>query len=701
MENKKSLVIVESPTKAKTINRYLGKEYEVASSMGHLIDLPKSRLAVDVENGFKPDYITIRGRGKILKELRKLALRSKKIFLAADSDREGEAISFHIGNALQRSSPKADIKRVVFNEITENAIKEAIKKPRNINLDLVKTQKARRVLDRLVGYNLSPLLWEKIKRGLSAGRVQSVALKVICEREDEIRKFVIKEYWTIEADFKVGKKTFAAKLIKYNGKKVEINSETEAFEILEKLRNEKFIVESYDERKRIKRSPAPFNTSKLQQAAGSKLGYTSRRTMKIAQQLYEGVNINKDPVGLITYMRTDSVRIASHAQNEAKKYIIENYDGKYLPDKPNIYKNKSNSQDAHESIRPSSVYRTPESIKSFLKKDQFNLYKLIWEQFLASQMVSAVYKQIRIDIKADGFIFRANGQKLEFDGFLKVLKGGKEENEKMLPPLEAGNLLKPISLRKEVHYTEPPPRFTDSTLVKFLEESGIGRPSTYAPIISTLIDRYYIERENKQFKPTLLGTVTNSLLVKNFPELLSIEFTSNLESKLDEIALGKADWVNVLDSFYHPFIKSVEIARKRLEKIKGITDEETDYICEKCGKKMVKKLGRYGFFLACSGFPECRNTKPIPLGNCPITDCDGNIVKKKSKRGRVFYGCDRYPECDFVTWNKPSSKSCPRCSSIMIEKSIKGNKYLVCLNEQCEYREPVDKTKMDKVLIPM
>jgi len=699
VENKKSLVIVESPTKAKTINRYLGKGYNVTSSMGHLIDLPKSRLAVDVKNGFEPDYITIRGRGKILNELKRLASKSEKIFLAADSDREGEAISFHIGNVLKKTNPKADIKRIVFNEITKDAISEAIKDPRDINIDLVNTQKARRILDRLVGYNLSPLLWEKIKRGLSAGRVQSVALRVICEREDEIDHFVPKEYWTIDADFNLGGQSIKARLIKFDGKKPEIRSEAIAFEILKRIKDKDFIVELVDEKERIKNPPAPFTTSKLQQAAGSKLGFTSRKTMRIAQQLYEGIALSKGHVGLITYMRTDSVRISKQATDEVRNFITENYSSSHLPDKPNVFKNRSGSQDAHEAIRPSSAYRTPESIKQYLKRDQFRLYKLIWEDFVASQMAPAVYKQMRIDIKANGALFRANGQKLLFDGFLKVLKSSEETDRKKLPSLKPGEVLKPDSLNKEEHHTEPPPRFTDSSLVKFLEESGIGRPSTYAPIISTLIDRYYIVRENRQTRPTLLGKVTNDLLVKNFPRLLSIEFTSSMESKLDKIALGKLDWVKLLDNFYSPFIKSVEDAREKLEKIEGITEEETDYICEKCGRKMVKKLGRYGFFLACSGFPECRNTKPIPLGKCPKPDCDGSIVKKKGKRGRPFYGCNRYPECDFVTWSEPVPKACPGCESIMIEKNINGKKYLVCLNEECGYKELVEKGNIEKVII--
>ncbi len=693
MENKKSLVVVESPTKAKTINKYLGKEYVVKSSMGHLIDLPKSRMAVDVDNDFKPDYITIRGRGKILNELKKEAWRSKKVYLAADSDREGEAISYHIKNAIKKGSPNTDVKRIVFNEITEAAIKEAIVNPRGIDMSLVNAQKARRVLDRLVGYSLSPLLWEKIKKGLSAGRVQSVALKVICEREAEIESFIPMEFWTIEGVFKKGRRKFIAKLIRFNGKKVEIGSEGEAEEILERLKSEPFVVIDVEEKERKRRPSAPFTTSKLQQVASSKLNFASRKTMIVAQQLYEGITIAEGPVGLITYMRTDSVRISQQAMDEARRFINENYSEQYIPAKPNIYKNKSSAQDAHEAVRPTSVYRTPEMVKPFLTKDQFRLYRLIWERFLTSRMSPAVLKQIRVDIESDGGILRANGQKVLFDGYLKISESDESDRNKLLPDLAAGEVLVPAELNKEVHFTEPSPRFSDASLVKFLEESGIGRPSTYAPIITTLISRYYIEREGRQFKPTFLGRLTNDLLVKNFSELLDVEFTANMEEKLDEIADGKLKWVDLLKDFYFPFIESVEDAKKRLASFKGIIDEETDYICEKCGRKMIKKLGRFGYFLACPGFPECRNAKPLPLGKCPRTGCDGFVVERKTKRKRTFYGCSSYPECDFMIWDRPAEKSCPDCGGIMVDKKIDNEKYLVCFNEDCGYKEPLVEKK--------
>jgi DNA topoisomerase-1 len=699
MGTNKSLVIVESPTKAKTINKYLGKDYSVKSSMGHLIDLPKSRLAVDVGNNFKPDYITIRGRGKILGELKKEAQRSDHIYLAADADREGEAISYHIKNALEKANPDAEIKRIVFNEITEGAIRESIEHSRNIDMSLVDAQRARRILDRIVGYSLSPLLWEKIKKGLSAGRVQSVALRVICEREREIDDFVPKEFWTIEAEFKKEKKSFRAKLVSIDGQKVSIGSEKEADAILDRIRNERFIVQGIEESERRRKPLAPFTTSKMQQAAGSRLGFPARKTMMIAQQLYEGIDLEKGPVGLITYMRTDSTRVALQAQEEARSYIREHFSEKYLPSKPNIFRNKGDAQDAHECVRPTSVLRTPEKMKQFLSREQLRLYTLIWEQFVSSQMAAAVFKQVKVDIKADGGIFRANGQKVLFDGFLKVYRGNGSEKEKMLPPLKEGEQLEPESVDKEVHYTEPPPRFTDATLVRFLEESGIGRPSTYAPIITTVIARYYIVREKRQFKPTFLGELTNNLLVRSFPELLNIQFTSNMEARLDEVAEGRLDWVQLLREFYHPFIDSVEEAQKKLESFKGITDEETDLTCSKCGRPMIKKLGKYGYFLACSGFPDCRNTMPLPYGKCPREDCDGFVVERKTKRRRSFFGCSRYPECDFMTWDKPAPEPCPQCGSIMVEKAVDGVRKLTCLRGSCGHTITREDGKREMVLV--
>jgi DNA topoisomerase-1 len=699
MDTKKSLVIVESPTKAKTINKYLGKGYVVKSSMGHLVDLPKSRLAVDVDDDFRPDYITIRGRGKILTDLKKEAARSRKVYLAADSDREGEAISYHIKNALRKNTTEERIKRIVFNEITERAIREAIKHPRDIDTALVNAQKARRILDRLVGYSLSPLLWEKIKKGLSAGRVQSVALRSICEREDEIERFVPREYWTIDARFRKEERDFAARLVRWRGKKAEIGSEEEANEILRSVENERFLVSSVEERDRKRRPPAPFTTSKLQQAAGSRLGYPSRKTMLIAQQLYEGIGLKEGPVGLITYMRTDSVRVASVAQEEARSYIAEHFSPKFVPERPNVYKSRGSAQDAHEAIRPTLVNRTPDSVKAYLSRDQLRLYRLIWNQFVASQMSPAVMKQVSVDITADGGMFRANGQSVLFEGFLKVLKPEEKLEERVLPPLAVGEELKPLSVDKEVHFTEPPPRFTDATLVKFLEDSGIGRPSTYAPIISTLLSRFYIERRERQFIPTFLGRLTNDLLVKTFPDLLNVEFTSNMEKRLDEIAEGRLEWVELLRDFYEPFIDMVEDAKKNMENLKGITDEETGFTCEKCGRKMLKKLGKYGYFLACSGFPDCRNTKPLPLGKCPRNGCDGYVVQRSTKKKKKFYGCTNYPNCDFMTWDTPAVKNCPKCGSIMLQKSVSGEKLLVCQRTGCEHTEPVEPELPQKLML--
>lgn len=697
-KDKKSLVIVESPTKAKTIKGYLGRNFVVKSSMGHLIDLPKSRMAVNIEKNFEPEFITIRGRGKVLKELKQEAKKSKDVYLAADSDREGEAISYHIKNAIEKDNPKADIKRIVFNEITEKAIKEAIKNPRDIDENLVNAQKARRVLDRIVGYTLSPLLWEKIKKGLSAGRVQSVALKVICEREEEIEKFIPEEYWTIDALFSKEGKKFSARLVQLNGKKASIKTKEEAEDLVARLRDEDFIVSSVVESTKKRRALPPFTTSKLQQAAGNRLGFPSRKTMMIAQQLYEGISIGGKAVGLITYMRTDSVRVSSQAQEEAKSFISEFYGNDYIPEKDRVYSNKKGSQDAHEAIRPTLVYRTPESLKPYLTRDQYRLYRLIWERFVASQMRDALVKQMRVEIKAGDALFRMTGQVLLFDGFLKVAGVPENEDDKKLPHLNKGEKLIPIDIVKEQHHTEPPPRFTDATLVKFLEESGIGRPSTYAPIITTLINRYYIERKNKQFRPTFLGKLTNDLLKQHFSELLDINFTSQMEEKLDQIAEGKLEWAKLLKDFYKPFMDIVEKAQKELASYKGITDEETDYICDKCGSKMVKKLGKYGYFLACSAFPDCRNTMPLPYGKCPVKGCEGYIVERKTKRRRSFYGCTNYPDCDFMIWEKPASKACPKCGTIMLEKKIDGEKYLVCLNEECGYKEPLEKEKKEALV---
>ncbi len=661
----KTLVIVESPTKAKTINKYLGRNYEVISSMGHIIDLPKSRMAVDVEKDFEPDYITVRGRGKILKELRERAKQSKEVLLASDEDREGEAIAFHIKNALEKSNPDLKVKRIVFNEITKDAILKAVSQPGKIDMKKVDAQKARRVLDRLVGYNISPILWKKVKKGLSAGRVQSVALKLICEREEEIENFVPKEYWKIDAEFLDNKKKkFVAHLHKYGTGKLEINNKKEVDKILKELEKEDFILKSITEKDRKKRPVPPFTTSKMQQEAANKLNFTSDKTMKVAQSLYEGIEIGKEAAGLITYMRTDSTRISEGALKDVRTFIGSKYGDKYLPDKANYYKNKKNTQDAHEAIRPTDVLREPKIIKQYLNNDQYKLYNLIWEKFVSSQMEDAKYHNVVMDITAGKSTFRISASKLTFDGFLKVYKSTDVDDDFgiALPDIKKGDKVKLKKFIPTQHFTEPPPRYTDASIVKKLEESGIGRPSTYAPIITTLFKRYYVTRNKKQLEPTELGILTNMLLSKHFQNIMDVNFTAEIENKLDKVEEDEMEWVNVLKEFYGGFIETVNQANEKIESMKNLLDKETDEICEKCGRNMVKKLGRFGYFLACPGFPDCKNTKPIPLGKCPMKGCDGDVVTAVAKKGRkkTFYRCSKYPDCKFSSWGKPGTKAFER-----------------------------------------
>ncbi len=688
-KKKKALVIVESPAKAKTINRYLGKNYTVESSKGHLIDLPKSRLAVDVDNDFKPEYKIIYGRTKILKDLQKNARKAESVYLATDPDREGEAISWHLANALKESN--ANIQRITFNEITKTAVQDALKHPSEIDKARVDAQQARRILDRLVGYNLSPLLWKKVKSGLSAGRVQSVALRIICEREEAINAFVPIEYWSLEAQLKVHDHEFRAKLSKIHGEKVDekrdLPNEAAVLDIINTLNGATYTVTNVVEKER-KRSPlSPYITSKLQQDGMNMLGFPARKTMYIAQRLYEGVEVpGEGPVGLITYMRTDSTRVNDSALQELRNYIKEEYGDVYLPEKPRTFKMKKSAQDAHEAIRPTSVLRTPDKIRDSLDKNQYKLYKLIWERFVASQMAEAKYKQTSVEITAHDMIFSVSGSVPQFAGFTKVFDADvKKKSEKKtkikLPRMDINDTCDLCSLEKEQHFTQPPPRFTDASLVKMLEESGIGRPSTYAPTLTTLVSRYYVQRKKKTLIPTELGGIVKKLLVENFPNLVSVDFTVKMEAQLDEIAAENQDWVSMVRDFYKPFIVSVEKAQKYLEKVDYVSTEETDYVCEKCGKKMLKRMGRYGYFLGCSGFPECRNTKPLPLGECPKCE-NGQIIAKKTKKGRVFYGCTNYPECDFVTWNEIiKDRHCPRCNSSMakvIENKIEMEKCLKC-----------------------
>lgn len=694
---KKKLVIVESPAKAKTINRYLGADYIVKSSMGHLIDLPKSRIAIDVDNGFEPEYITIRGRAKILNELKREAKKSEEVLLAADDDREGESIAWHIGNKIRGANSSVPIKRIVFHEITKDALNEAIEKPRDIDIAKVNAQKARRVLDRLIGYNLSPLLWEKIKGRLSAGRVQNVALLIICNREGEIEAFVPVEYWTFEVFLKHKNKEFAAELQKYKGEKPELKNKKDVDEIINHLKDKTYKVSSIDVRDRLRNPVAPYTTSKLQQAASTSLGYNSSKTMQIAQGLYEGVSIAGESTGLITYMRTDSVRISPVAQEQAREFIKKEYGENYLPAEAPSYSVKKNAQDAHEAIRPTNVFLTPDSVKEYLKNDQYKLYKLIWERFVSSQMLPAKMKNTRAIIVAGDCEFSVSSSKIEFDGYLKVLtidKGDKEKAAKM-PNLSKDEICEFIENNPQQHFTTPPPRYNDASLVKVLEEEGIGRPSTYAPIIRTIISRHYVQRKGKQLVPTELGKLVNELISENFPELVNIKFTADMESKLDKIEDDNIEWNKMLKEFYPHFLDTLKTASENIHNMKDFFDEETDFVCEKCGRKMIKKLGKYGYFIACSGFPECKNAKGISFGVCP--KCQGDITLKRSKRGREFYGCSNYPKCDFVSWDKPIQTPCPKCNGLMVERQIKNKGlFKVCIKEDCGYLEEMSEEEKEE-----
>lgn len=691
-----SLVIVESPAKAKTIGKYLGSKYIVKASMGHVRDLPKSQTGVDVENDFNPKYITIRGKGSVLKELKDASKKVKNIYLAADPDREGEAIAWHLAHVLDVDASKEC--RVVFNEITKQAVKDAFKTPRKINMDLVNAQQARRILDRLVGYKISPLLWKKVKKGLSAGRVQSVAVKIILDRENEISAFVPEEYWSITATLKINNSEFEAKFHKYRGEKLELTNEQQVNEILKALEGAEFKVGDVKEKERLRHPAAPFTTSSLQQEAARKLNFRAAKTMSVAQQLYEGVDLGKEgTVGLITYMRTDSTRIAASAQEEAKEYIVDKFGEAYAPETPRQFSKKAaGAQDAHEAVRPTSALRDPESVKSFMSRDQFRLYKLIWERFMASQMASAVLDTMSVDIPAGEVTFRAVGSKIRFPGFMKVYVEGNDdgttEDNKFLPPLQVGDVLTKQTIEPKQHFTQPPPRFTEARLVKTLEELGIGRPSTYAPTLETIQKRGYVAIEDKKFIPTELGELVIEQMEQFFPEILNVEFTAHMEEDLDHVEEGSEDWVRVLSEFYESFEKRLEVAEKEMKEIE-IEDEVSDEICDKCGRPMVYKLGRFGKFLACSGFPECRNTKPIikDIGvTCPKCK-EGHVVERRSKKGRVFYGCDRYPECDFVSWDRPSPIPCPKCGSLLVEKRNKQGGKLQCT--ACDFVQPIEENE--------
>lgn len=690
----KYLVIVESPAKAKTIEKYLGRNYKVVASVGHIRDLPKSKMGIDIENNYDPQYINIRGKGPVIKELKKYAKKAEKVYLAADPDREGEAIAWHLAHILELDLE--DNNRVVFNEITKDAVKQAFKEPRKINVDLVDAQQARRILDRLVGYSISPLLWKKVKKGLSAGRVQSIALKMIIDREEEIRKFEPEEYWSITGNFVKGKTKFKGNFYGIDGKKLKLNNAEDVKAVTEKLTSRDYDITKVTKKER-KRNPAvPFTTSSMQQEAARKLNFRTRKTMMVAQQLYEGIKLGKGQgtVGLITYMRTDSTRLSDTAKEDAYNFIVETYGKEYTAGEVKKQKNPQGAQDAHEAIRPSSVLRTPESIKEFLDKDQFKLYSLIWSRMVASQMAPAVLDTMRVDIEQNGVKFVANGSKIKFPGFTKVyIEGkddGKEEKENILPDLKEGENVKSADIEPKQHFTQPPARFSEATLIKTLEENGVGRPSTYAPTLETIQRRYYVKLNARRFEPTELGEIVNTLVSEFFPQIIDVNFTAEMEKDLDKIAISQEKWVDVVDRFYKPFAKELEVAEKEIEKVQ-LKDEPAGFDCELCGNPMLIKLGKYGKFYACSNFPECRNTKAIvkKIGvTCP-TCKKGDVIEKKTKKNRIFFGCDRYPECEFTSWDRPIGRDCPKCSNYLVQKKVRGGQQILC--SECDYKEDVQK----------
>ncbi len=681
---KKNLVIVESPSKAKTIGKFLGSRYKVIASVGHVRDLPKSKLGIDLENDFEPQYISIRGKGDIIKELKKEAKNAAKIFLATDPDREGEAISWHLAFLLGIEPEKPC--RIVFNEITKKAVQTAIKNPRPIDIRLVDAQQARRVLDRLVGYQISPLLWRKVRRGLSAGRVQSAALKIICDRENEINAFEPEEYWNISATFKKGRK-FVAKLAEYKGKKISVSDKAQADKILAELEGNDYTVNKIEEKERSRKPYAPFTTSSMQQEASTKLGFSTKKTMMVAQQLYEGVEIKgKGTIGLVSYIRTDSVRISDEAKAAAKEYITETFGSEYY--RNNVYSNKKKDvQDAHEAIRPSYADLTPDEIKASLTKEQYSLYKLIWSRFLASQMAPAKFMNVAATIANGDYNFRATGSKIEFEGYLKVYSNSKDDDaNKLLPALEVGEVLTVQKLDAEQNFTQPPARFSEATLVKDLEEKDIGRPSTYAPIIATIMERKYVKKEKRMLVPTELGFIVTQMMEDYFKEIVDTGFTADMEDKLDDVEVKDVDWKDIIRDYYKILEKELEIADKEIEKVE-FEVELTGEICEICGKPMAVKHGRFGEFAACTGYPECKNTKPIVKSidvKCP--SCGKDIIARKSRTGRIFYGCSGYPDCQQSFWNRPVDKKCPDCGSLLVEKKTKNSKY-ACSNPECGYKE--------------
>jgi len=744
----KSLLIVESPTKVNTLKKIVGKDFIIKASVGHLKDLPKKKLGVDIDNNFEPEYITIRGKGKILQELKTAAKKAEKIYLAPDPDREGEAIAYHIGNEVSRFT-KGKIYRVLFNEITKKAVKEALDNPTELNPDRVNAQQARRILDRLVGYKISPILWKKVHRGLSAGRVQSVALRIVCEREREIQAFETKEYWSITLDLEGScKPNFQAKLFKIENEKAEIRNKEEADKILKDLEGIPLVLDSITKKERKRNPSAPFITSSLQQEASRKLNFSPKKTMMLAQKLYEGIKLDKKgTVGLITYMRTDSVRLSDQALEDVRSFIPERYGKEYLPTKPNTYKSKKSAQEAHEAIRPTDVNLDPNSIKEHLEKDLFRLYQLIWARFVSCQMVPAVLDTTQFDITSGNYLFRSNGSILKFPGFMKVYVEGQDDansekvdtkdSDRILPPLNKGEELNLLEISPEQHFTQPPARFTEAMLVRELEEKGVGRPSTYASIISVIKDRDYIQNEERRLKPVELGFMINDLLVENFPDLMTTEFTAKMEGQLDEVEEGNIEWKKVLQSFYTPFKKDLEEAEKKMKDFKAEV-EETDEVCEKCNEPMIIKWGRFGKFMACSGYPDCKNTKdikkpgseeegtpdevdgncdlcqsaliikrgrfgkfiacstypeckftkPIGLGiTCPEDNCKGEIAPRRTKKGRTFYGCTKYPDCKFTSWDKPKDEPCPECKHPFMVEKWKKNEDPTILCPECGFKK--------------
>ncbi|MEE9258761.1 MAG: type I DNA topoisomerase [Nitrospinaceae bacterium] len=742
----KSLLIVESPTKVQTLKKIVGKDFIVKASVGHLKDLPKKKLGVDVDNGFTPEYITIRGKGKILSELKAAAKKAAKIYLAPDPDREGEAIAYHIGNEIARFT-KGKIYRVLFNEITKKAVTEAIKNPTELNTNKVNAQQARRILDRLVGYKISPILWKKVRRGLSAGRVQSVALRIVCDREREIQDFKTEEYWSVTLDLEGHvPPTFQAKLLKIDNHKAIVSNGEEAGQIVKDVDSAELALGDVVKKKKKRNPSAPFITSTLQQEASRKLNFSPKKTMLLAQRLYEGLPVGKSgTVGLITYMRTDSTRIADEALAGVREYIKSRYGDEYLPKAPNVYKSKKSAQEAHEAIRPTDLSLDPQSIKEYLEKDSYRLYELIWSRFISCQMVPAIMDTTQFDINAGKYLFRSNGSILQFPGFMKVYVEGQDEeaqdkvqgSDRLLPPLEKGEQLKLLKVSPEQHFTQPPPRYSEAMLVKALEDQGIGRPSTYAAIISVIKDRDYVRSQERRLHPSELGFLISDLLVEHFADIMNSEFTANMEKQLDLIEEGKEEWVNTLKSFYAPFKADLDKAEKKMKDIKKQV-EETDEVCEKCNKPMVIKWGRFGKFMACSGYPECKNTKelkaegskesappeevkgncdkcgsalvikmgrfgkfiacstypdckftkPIGLGiACPEESCTGEIAARRTRKGRTFYGCNKYPDCTFTSWDKPIAEGCPECKNVYMIEKWKKNEGSSVLCPKCGHKK--------------